>query len=100
MKILGESIKKDFPIFNDSKLIYLDNASTTQKPKQVLDAILSMYNETNANVHRALYDIGSAATEKFEDSRKKIAAFINASTEKKSYLLAELLNPSISLVIH
>ncbi len=99
MKILGESIKKDFPIFNDSKLIYLDNASTTQKPKQVLDAILSMYNETNANVHRALYDIGSAATERFEDSRKKIAAFINASTEKE-IIFSSGTTESVNLISH
>ena len=76
-------IKADFPIFNDSDLVYLDNASTTHKPQQVLDAILSMYTETNANVHRALYDIGSQATERFENSRKRIADFIRASSEKE-----------------
>ena len=48
------TVKSDFPIFDDSDLVYLDNASTTQKPQQVLDAIQSMYSKTNANVHRAL----------------------------------------------
>jgi cysteine desulfurase/selenocysteine lyase len=83
MGLSKRSIKADFPIFNDSDLVYLDNASTTHKPQQVLDAILSMYTETNANVHRALYDIGSQATERFENSRKRIADFIRASSEKE-----------------
>ena len=83
MGLSKRSIKADFPIFNDSDLVYLDNASTTHKPQQVLDAILSMYTETNANVHRALYDIGSQATERFENSRKRIADFIRAPSEKE-----------------
>ena len=77
------TVKSDFPIFDDSDLIYLDNASTTQKPQQVLDAIQSMYSETNANVHRALYDIGSEATEKFENSRKKVSNFIQSESESE-----------------
>ena len=76
-------IKSDFPIFNDSDLVYLDNASTTQKPQQVLDAIQSMYSKTNANVHRALYDIGSEATEKFENSRKKVSNFIHSESDSE-----------------
>ena len=83
MELSKESLKADFPIFNNSDLVYLDNASTTHKPQQVLDAILSMYTESNANVHRALYDMGSKATERFENSRKKIATFIHATSEKE-----------------
>ena len=77
------SIKSDFPIFDDSDLVYLDNASTTQKPQQVLDEIQSMYSKTNANVHRALYDIGSEATEKFENSRKKVSNFIQSESDSE-----------------
>ena len=53
------SIRKDFPIFNnqDSPLIYLDSASTTQKPQSVIDTITSYYNSYTANIHRALYTI-------------------------------------------
>ena len=51
------TVKSDFPIFDDSDLVYLDNASTTQKPQQVLDAIQSMYSKTNANVHLSLIHI-------------------------------------------
>ena len=86
------TVKSDFPIFDDSDLVYLDNASTTQKPQQVLDAIQSMYSKTNANVHRALYDIGSEATEKFENSRKKVSNFIHSNSESEIILQVGPLN--------
>ena len=93
------SIKSDFPIFNDSDLVYLDNASTTQKPQQVLDAIQSMYSKTNANVHRALYDIGSEATEKFENSRKKVSNFISSESENE-IIFTSGTTESINLLAH
>ena len=83
MSGLASKVKSDFPIFNNSDLIYLDNASTSQKPQAVLDAINSVYTKSNANVHRALYSLGTEATEKYEDSRKKIANFIGAHSEKE-----------------
>ena len=83
MPLSPQKIKSDFPIFDGSDLVYLDNASTTQKPKEVLDAIHSMYVESNANVHRALYDMGSQATERFESARKKVSTFINAPSERE-----------------
>mgnify|MGYP001157430513 FL=1 len=99
MAILKNSIKSDFPIFKKSDLIYLDNASTTQKPQQVLDAVMSMYTDYNANVHRALYDIGSNATEKFENSRKTISDFINATSEKE-IIFTSGTTESINLLAH
>ena len=75
-------IKKDFPIFADSDLVYLDNAATTQKPQSVLDTVDSLYKEANANVHRALYSLGSEATERFETSRKRVADFIGVSEKE------------------
>ena len=75
--------KKDFPIFSDSGLVYLDNAATTQKPQSGLDEVDSLYREANANVHRALYSLGSEATERFENSRKKVAKYIGANSEKE-----------------
>ena len=83
MSGLASKVKSDFPIFNNSDLIYLDNASTSQKPQAVLDTINSVYTKSNANVHRALYSLGTEATEKYEDSRKKIANFIGAHSEKE-----------------
>ncbi len=76
-------LKKDFPIFRNSNLIYLDNAATTQKPDCVIDSVSSLYREANANVHRAIYSLGSEATSRFENSRKIIGDFINSSSEKE-----------------
>ena len=61
----------------------MDNAATTQKPQSVLDEVDSLYREANANVHRALYSLGSEATELFENSRKKVAKYIGANSEKE-----------------
>ena len=75
--------KTDFPIFNDKSLVYLDSASTSQKPKVVLDTIKKVYEHSNANVHRALYDLGSKSTELYESSRETISKFINAPSSKE-----------------
>ncbi len=86
------TLREDFPIlrevFRSSRgeeipLIYLDNAATTQKPGQVLEAITNYYRHTNANVHRAIHKLGERATEAYEGSRKRVAQFINASSEKE-----------------
>ena len=80
-------IKNDFPILNSIQtnkkpLIYFDNASTTQKPKIVIDSIVEYYSQYNANIHRASYGIAEKATKKYEESRKKIAKFINADLDE------------------
>jgi cysteine desulfurase / selenocysteine lyase len=77
-----ENIRKDFPILertvrNNKPLVYLDNASTTQKPKQVIDAITNYYNNYNANIHRSVYSIAEEATEAYEKTRDKVAKFLN-----------------------
>ena len=76
-------IRQDFPILernlrNGKKLIYFDNAATTQKPKQVIDAICKYYSEYNSNIHRAVYQIAEEATEEYEKTRENIRKFINA----------------------
>ena len=83
MSQLSNEVKSDFPIFEGSDLVYLDNASTTQKPQSVLDSINSSYTESNANVHRALYPLGAKATEEYEGARKKISVFIGANSHKE-----------------
>ncbi len=75
--------KSEFPIFNNRELTYLDSASTSQKPKVVLDAMKNVYENSNANVHRALYDLGSESTELYESSRELVAKFINANSSKE-----------------
>jgi cysteine desulfurase/selenocysteine lyase len=77
-----ENIRKDFPILErtvreNKTLVYLDNASTTQKPNQVIDAINDYYRNHNANIHRAVYALAEEATELYEKTRDKVANFIN-----------------------
>lgn len=68
----------DFPILENRKITYLDSGATTQKPKQVIDAVSEFYKNYNANPHRGAYSISMEATEKYEETRKKVAKFINA----------------------
>ena len=83
MSFSPQNEKKNFPIFEKSDLIYLDNAATTHKPSIVLDTVNKLYKEANANVHRAIYDLGNKSTKLYEDSRKKVSDFINAYSEKE-----------------
>ncbi len=75
-------IRDDFPILQrrvgERPLVYLDSANTSQKPRQVVDAIAEHYLEHNANVARAMHLLGAEATEAFEGARRAVAAFINA----------------------
>lgn len=75
-----KTIKKDFPILsrriNGKPLVYLDSAATSQKPKQVLDAIQHYYTKHNANVHRGIHTLSVEATEQYELARKKVAEFV------------------------
>lgn len=76
---MKNNFKRDFPIFTARpKLIYLDSAATTQKPKAVIDAVTNFYTRYNSSVHRGVYDLSSQATEIYEGARAKIADFINA----------------------
>lgn len=78
----AEALKKDFPILfqeiNDEPLVYLDNAATSQKPQQVLDALNTYYQRDNANVHRGVHTLAERATAKYEMARQKVKTFINA----------------------
>src|SRR3989338_10237460 len=76
-------IKKDFPIFAQGNLVYLDNAATSQKPQCVIDAISDYYSTMNANIHRGVYTLSEKATEKYEATREKIANFLNAKSAKE-----------------
>jgi cysteine desulfurase / selenocysteine lyase len=75
------NIRNDFEILKKN-IIYLDSAATSLTPKQVIKKINLYYNEYNANVHRSMYSLGKDATEIFENTRKKIAEFINAQPEE------------------
>jgi cysteine desulfurase/selenocysteine lyase len=95
------SIRKDFPIYNkgNSPLIYLDSASTTQKPQSVIDTITSYYDSYTANIHRALYTIGEKATDEYEKVREKVKLFLNVP-DTHSIIFTRGTTESINLVSH
>ena len=73
-----ENLKKDFPILENRKIAYLDSGATTQKPIQIIQAIEEYYKKNNANPHRGAYSLSIEATEQYEQTRRKVAEFINA----------------------
>ena len=78
------SYKKDFPIFETyPKLVYLDSAATSQKPKAVIDAVSGWYTKYNSNVHRGIYDLSEKATQVYENTRNKVTKFIGARDSKE-----------------
>ena len=73
-----DEIKKDFPIFTNREIAYLDSGATTQKPVQVINAVKNFYEKINSNIHRGAYSLSMEATQIYEETRAKIAKFINA----------------------
>ena len=95
-------LRNDFPIFrkkiNGKELVYLDNASTTQKPYTVIDSITDFYSNYNSNIHRAVYQLAEEATNMYEQSREKIANFINVRPEE--IIFTRNTTESINLIAH
>ncbi len=98
-----DKIRNDFPVlFQSSRgkpLIYLDNAATTQRPKSVIKAVSSFYENDNANIHRSVYELGERATIKYEDARVKVQKFINAE-KSASIIFTKGTTESINLVAY
>tara|TARA_B100000614_G_scaffold42853_1_gene35802 strand:- start:2493 stop:3698 length:1206 start_codon:yes stop_codon:yes gene_type:complete len=93
-------IRKEFPIYDERKgLIYLDSASTTQKPQCVIDSVASYYSNYNANVHRALYEIGEKATNEYESVRDKVKDFLNVP-DTHEVIFSRSTTESINLVAY
>src|SRR5881296_4100599 len=80
-------IREDFPILRQTvrgkPLVYLDNAATSQKPRAVLEAMQSVFEEHNANIHRGVYEFSERTTAAFEEARAKVARFLNAPSERE-----------------
>lgn len=78
------SVREDFPILkrriHGHPLVYLDNAATTQRPSQVVEAMRNYFYESNANIHRAIHTLGYESTVAYEDAHKKVSRFINAKS--------------------
>ena len=76
------AVRADFPVLsrqvNGKPLVYLDNAATSQKPRQVIDALVDYYERYNSNVHRGVHTLSVEATDRYEEAREKVARFINA----------------------
>ena len=83
----GAALRVQFPTLqqqvNGRRLVYLDSAATAQKPQCVIDTISSFYHEDNANIHRAVYELGERATQRYENAREIVAKFINARESKE-----------------
>ena len=94
-----EEIKKDFPIFENKNIAYLDSGATTQKPRYVLDKINEYYEKSNANPHRGAYSLSVEATELYEGARAKIANFINAKYSEE-IIFSKNASESLNLVAY
>ncbi len=83
----AEAVRADFPILNvkihGKPLVYLDNAASSQKPLQVLEAMDRYYRELNANVHRGVHYLSEESTRRYEGARRRVARFINARSDKE-----------------
>ncbi len=97
-------IRKDFPILerrvrDGQPLVYLDSANTSQKPRQVLDAMGDFYERHNANIHRATHQLGEEATQAYEGARATVVPFIGAS-EPAEVVFAKNVSEAINLVAY
>ena len=79
-----QAVRRDFPILwqniNGKPLVYLDNAATSQKPRQVIDAMVRYYERDNANVHRGVHALSGRATDAYEQARSTVQRFLNAAS--------------------
>lgn len=102
-KNLISEIKAEFPILNTEnngkKLIYLDSAASSQKPKEVINSIKETYEKFYANVHRGVYELSQVATERYEAAREKVARFINAK-ESKEIIFTRGATEGLNLLAH
>ncbi len=84
-------VRQDFPqldaTVNEQPLVYLDNAATTQKPRQVIDAVSHFYESTCSNIHRGVHQLSVVATDLYEQARETVRAFINADSEREVIFL-------------
>ena len=94
-----EQIKKDFPLLENKNITYLDSGATTQKPIQVIKAVEEFYQKYNANPHRGAYSLSVEATEQYENTRTKIAKFINAQ-HREEIIFSKNATESLNLIAY
>lgn len=93
------NIKKDFPLLENQNITYLDSGATTQKPIQVIKAVEEFYQKYNANPHRGAYSLSVEATEQYENTRTKIAKFINAK-HREEIIFSKNATESLNLIAY
>ena len=93
------NIKEDFPLLQNQDIAYLDSGATTQKPKQVIEEIKKFYENYNANPHRGAYTLSMEATEVYENTRTKIAKFINAK-HREEVIFSKNASESLNLIAY
>lgn len=97
-----EQVRRDFPILERKirgrTLVYLDNAATTQKPRQVIDALVHYYEHYNANIHRGLHTLAEEATAAYERARVKAGRFVNAADPEQEIIFTRNTTESLNLV--
>lgn len=93
------NIKKDFPLLENENITYLDSGATTQKPIQVIKAVEEFYQKYNANPHRGAYSLSVEATEQYENTRTKIAKFINAR-HREEIIFSKNATESLNLIAY
>src|SRR5215207_6733959 len=98
-----EAVRAEFPILNQEHhagvpLVYLDNAASSQKPRQVIDTMSAYYQGYNANVHRGIHKLSEAATAAYEEARIKVKRFIHAGS-KREIIYTRGTTESINLVV-
>ena len=94
-----DNIKNDFPLLQNRDIAYLDSGATSQKPQEVIDAIENFYKNFNANPHRGAYTLSQEATEIYEDTRTKIAKFINAK-HREEIIFSKNATESLNLIAY
>lgn len=94
-----EKIREEFTLLQNREIAYLDSGATTQKPKQVLKAVEEFYQKYNANPHRGSYELSVAATNLYEETRQKIARFINAK-ESEEIIFSKNATESLNLLAY
>ena len=93
------NIKQDFPLLQNKNIVYLDSGATTQKPIQVIEKIKEFYENYNANPHRGAYTLSMEATEVYENTRTKIAKFINAR-HREEIIFSKNASESLNLIAY
>src|SRR5688500_9826841 len=99
-----ETIRKEFPILhqkvNGHDLVYFDNAATSQKPRQVINALVDYYTGYNANIHRGIHTLAEKATKAYEATREAAREFINARSLEEVIFITRGVTEAINLVAH